>query len=80
MTSPKNFSREHLNQFQVFRNVLIDLIWELLRQCEVRNLGADEVLLEKDQSNSTMFLVLEGSLKVYLDEEHQREAVELGQG
>jgi CRP-like cAMP-binding protein len=60
--------------------VLIDLIWELLRQCEVRNLGADEVLLEKDQSNSTMFLVLEGSLKVYLDEEHQREAVELGQG
>lgn len=60
--------------------MLIDLIWELLRQCEVRNLGADEVLLEKDQSNSTMFLVLEGSLKVYLDEEHQREAVELGQG
>jgi|TARA_B110000881_G_scaffold186941_1_gene176017 CRP-like cAMP-binding protein len=80
MTSPKNFSREHLNQFQVFRNVLIDPIWELLRQCEVRNLGADEVLLEKNQSNSTMFLVLEGSLKVYLDEEHQREAVELGQG
>ena len=80
MTSPKNFSREHLNQFQVFRNVLIDPIWELLRQCEVRNLGADEVLLEKDQSNSTMFLVLEGSLKVYLDEEHKREAVELGQG
>lgn len=80
MTSPKNFSREHLNQFQVFRNVLIDPIWELLRQCEVRNLGADEVLLEKDQSNSTIFLVLEGSLKVYLDEEHQREAVELGQG
>lgn len=60
--------------------MLIDPIWELLRQCEVRNLGADEVLLEKDQSNSTMFLVLEGSLKVYLDEEHQREAVELGQG
>ena len=80
MTSPKNFSREHLNQFQVFRNVLIDPIWELLRQCEVRNLGADEVLLEKDQSNSTIFLVLEGSLKVYLDEEHQLEAVELGQG
>ena len=60
--------------------MLIDPIWELLRQCEVRNLGADEVLLEKDQSNSTLFLVLEGSLKVYLDEEHQREAVELGQG
>ena len=60
--------------------MLRDPIWELLRQCEVRNLGADEVLLEKDQSNSTMFLVLEGSLKVYLDEEHQREAVELGQG
>ena len=55
MTSPKNFSREHLNQFQVFRNVLIDPIWELLRQCEVRNFGADEVLLEKDQSNNTIF-------------------------
>ena len=80
MTSPKRFSREHLNQFQVFRNVLIDPIWELLRQCEVRNLSEGEVLLEKEQSNRTMFLVLGGSLKVYLDDEHQREAAELGQG
>jgi diguanylate cyclase (GGDEF)-like protein len=80
MTSPKKFSREHLNQFQVFRDVLIDPIWELLRQCEVRNLSEGEVLLEKDQSNRTMFLVLAGSLKVYLDDEHQREAAEVGQG
>ena len=80
MISPNKFSREHLNQFQVFRNVLIDSIWELLRKCEVRNLNQGEVLLEKDQSNRTMFLVLEGSLKVYLDDEYQREAAELGQG
>jgi diguanylate cyclase (GGDEF)-like protein len=80
MTSPKKFSREHLIQFQVFQDVLIDPIWELLRPCKVRNLSEGEVLLEKDQSNSTMFLVLAGSLKVYLDDEHQREAAEVGQG
>jgi len=80
MTSPEKFSREHLNQFQVFRDVLIDPIWELLRQCEVRNLSEGEVLLEKGQPNRTMFLVLAGSLKVYLDDEHQREAAELAQG
>tara|TARA_B110000858_G_scaffold198442_1_gene265100 strand:- start:68903 stop:69865 length:963 start_codon:yes stop_codon:yes gene_type:complete len=80
MTSSEQFSREHLNQFQVFRDVLIDPIWELLRQCEVRKLSEGEVLLKKDQSNRTMFLVLGGSLKVYLDDEHQREAAELGQG
>lgn len=80
MTSPEQFSRENLNQFPIFRNVLMDPIWELLRQCEVRNLSEGEVLLEKDQSNRTMFLVLGGTLKVYLDDEHQREAAELGLG
>ena len=80
MSAPEQFSREQLNQFQVFRNVLIDAICELLQQCEVRNLSRGEVLLEKDQSNSTMFLILSGSFKVYLDDEHQREAAEIGQG
>ncbi len=80
MTSPEQFSRDQLNQFQVFRDVLLDPIWELLRHCEVYNLSEGDVLLEKDQSNRTMFLILGGSLKIYLDDEHQREAAELGQG
>ena len=79
-TSSEQFTREHLDQFQVFRDVLIDPIWELLRQCEVRKLSEGEVLLEKGLSNRTMFFVLGGSLKVYLDDGHQREAAELGQG
>lgn len=49
MTSPQRFSREHLSQFQVFRNVLIDPVGELLRHCEVSNLSEGEVLLEKAQ-------------------------------
>ncbi|GJM14024.1 MAG: hypothetical protein DHS20C12_24270 [Pseudohongiella sp.] len=80
MTSSERLSREQLNQFQIFRDVLLDPIWELLRQCEVRDLRAGEVLLKKDQSNRTMFLVLGGSLKVYLGDDHQTEAAELGQG
>lgn len=80
LTSQEQFSRESLNRFQIFHHVLIDSIWEFLRQCEVRNLGDGEVLLERGQSNRTMFLVLEGSLKVYLDDDHQRETAELGQG
>jgi len=80
MPLPEQFFREHLNQYQVFRNVMIDPIWDLLRQCEVKNLSEGDVLLQKDQPNRTMFLVLGGLLKVYLDDEHQREAAELGQG
>lgn len=80
MNSTEPFSREHLSQFQIFRHVLIDSIWELLRQCEVQTLSEGEVLLEKDQPNRTMFLVLDGSLKVFLDDEHRRKAAELGAG
>ena len=58
MISPEKFSREQLSQFQVFRDVLLDPIWELLRHCEVHNLSDGEVLLEKGQSNRTTFLVL----------------------
>ena len=80
MTSPEQFSREHLYQFQVFRDVLIDPIWELLKNCEVSNLSEGEVLLKKNQFNRTMYFILGGSLKVYFDDEHQREAAELGRG
>lgn len=80
LASQALFSREQLNEFQIFRNVLIDSIWELLCKCEVRNLRDREVLLERGQSNRTMYMVLDGSLKVYLDDDHHREAAELGQG
>ncbi len=80
LASQAVFPREHLNQFQIFRNVLIDSVWELLCKCEVRKLDDQEVLLERGQSNRTMYLVLDGSLKVFLDDNHQREAAELGQG
>ncbi len=80
MNSPDQFTREQLNQFQLFRNVLLDPIWELLRQSEVRTLCEGEVLLQKNQPNCTMFLVLRGALKVYLDDDQQREAAELGPG
>ncbi len=80
MTSPLQFSREHLYQFQVFRDVSIDPIWELVRNCELSSLSEGDVLLKKDQPNRTMFFILAGSLKVYLDDEHQREAAEFGQG
>lgn len=80
MTPPEQFSREHLKQFEVFRDVAMDPVWELLSQCEVRSLADGDTLLEKDHSNRTMFLVLSGSLKVYLDDEFQRVAAELKQG
>lgn len=80
MTPPEKLSREHLKQFEVFRDVSMDPVWELLSECEVRKLGNGETLLEKDHSNRTMFLVLSGTLKVYLDDESQRVAAELRQG
>ncbi len=80
MTSPDQLSREHLHQFKVFLDVQMEPVWELLQHCEVRRLSDGESLLEKDHSNRTMFLVLGGTLKVYLDDEFQRVAAELGQG
>ena len=80
MTSSEQLSRENLKQFEVFHDVSMDPVWELLSQCEVRTLGDGETLLEKDHSNCTMFFVLSGILKVYLDDEFQRVAAELRQG
>ncbi len=80
MTSSANLTRENLDQFAIFHNVDVGPVWDLLRQCEVRTLGEGEVLLEKEQPNRTMFLILGGTLKVYLDNENKREAAELVQG
>ncbi len=80
MTSSASLTRENLNQFAIFHNVDVDPVWDLLRQCEVRTLGEGEALLEKEQPNRTMFLILSGTLKVYLDDANKQEAAELGQG
>lgn len=74
MTSPEQLSRENLKQFEVFRDVSMDPVWELLSQCEVRKLVDGETLLEKGHPNRTMFFVLSGTLKVYLDDEFERVA------
>lgn len=80
MTPSETFSREDLYQFQVFRDVIIEPIWELLQHCQLSSLSDGEVLLKKNQPNRTMFFILGGSLKVYLDDDYLREAAELGQG
>jgi len=61
MTPPETFSREHLYQFQVFRDVIIEPIWELLQNCQLSSLSDGEVLLKKNQPNRTMFFILGGS-------------------
>lgn len=53
--------------FHVLANVQLASAWNILSDCDVRELQAGEVLLAKDQANDTLFMVLGGTLEVHLE-------------
>jgi phosphoserine phosphatase RsbU/P len=51
----------------LFRGVAPEILGPLIRSCELRILAQGEVLLEFGQQNRSLFLLLDGQLKVLLD-------------
>lgn len=64
----------------VFRRMDMESVWPLLEDSEVRMLPDGGALLEMDQNNRTMYMVLSGRLKVFLDTHQQKEVAVLERG
>lgn len=60
-------TREELASLSLLRNVQLESVFDVLSQCEVRQLHSRDVLLHAGQENERLFVVLEGTLRVYLD-------------
>jgi diguanylate cyclase (GGDEF)-like protein len=59
---PKDLSHLH-----ILRRVAIEAVWGLLEECPVRKLETGEVLLAKNQTNQTMYMIISGRLRIHLE-------------
>ncbi len=58
-----------LTSFDLFKNVPLKLINEILPEYSVHTLPAGQHLVKKDLKNTALYLLLEGQVEIYLDEE-----------
>ncbi|MGZ8180961.1 MAG: diguanylate cyclase [Methylobacter sp.] len=58
-----------LTSFDLFKNVPIELINEILPEHPVCTLPAGRHLVKKDFNNTALYLLLEGEVEIYLDED-----------
>ncbi|MBF0220424.1 MAG: GGDEF domain-containing protein, partial [Gammaproteobacteria bacterium] len=70
---------EELRQTELFQNVSIAAIEQLLKQTEPRALAAGEVLLSPEQDNEYIYLLLSGTLSLHFDSSDSPEIRELPQ-
>lgn len=68
MSLPLNFTDyQHLENSSLFRSIRIENLAEQLRLCDVREVAADIRLLEPGAENNSIYILLGGELRVYLD-------------
>ncbi len=67
-------------RFFILQGVSPESVLGLLERCKVRELAEGDVLLASGQANSTMYMVLDGSLGVFLDAERQHRVTTLDAG
>ncbi len=60
--------REHLEHANLFANVSLESVEHLFERCHRLNLERGEHLLEAGAANSHLYLVLDGELRVYLND------------
>ena len=58
-----------LSQLRLFDRVDMDAVHHLLEECTIRELRPNEILIERDQENESLFLIIEGVLRIHLDTE-----------
>lgn len=69
-----------ISSLDLFRGVPYSAVEEVLAACPVRRFESDEVLLEPGQTNTEVFLVVEGRLRVHLDAMGSGNAIIIGVG
>ncbi len=65
---------------KLFRFVSTESIEGILQECRIRELAAGETLLEPDHANNLLYIVLSGSLNIYLRRERNEPVATLGIG
>lgn len=58
-----------LSPFNLFKNVSPDLVDKILPECAVITIPAGEHLIRKDFNNKALYLLVEGDVEIYLDEQ-----------
>lgn len=61
-------SAEALAEFSILKGVTLAAREDLIERAEVRSISPGEFLIRQGAANSTMYLLLSGSLSVYLDD------------
>ena len=58
-----------LSQLRLFDRVDFEAIQHLLMECSVMRLKSEQVLIKKDEENFSIYVLIEGRLRVYLDDD-----------
>ena len=58
---------EELQRLHMFQGVQLEPLQEQLDSCSVREIEAGETLIARGQTNSYLYLLIAGRLRVYLD-------------
>lgn len=69
-----------LERNELFRDIDLQSLYFILDECPVRSIASGEKLLEIGQKNSSLYLILEGELHVYLDSRDLTEHAVMGAG
>jgi len=77
MTIP---DRTLLERNKLFRDIGLESVEHILKDCQVITLKSGATLLEADQENTSLYLVLDGELRVYLNGRGQPVHALLGPG
>ena len=59
-------NRTLLERSKLFRNISLESVEHILKECQVITLKSGATLLEVGQKNNSLYLVLDGELRVYL--------------
>ncbi len=65
--------KDALARVQLFRDVELDSISQLINLCHFVTLDEDQLLLSPEQANDNVYVVLSGRLSVYIDVKDQRQ-------
>jgi diguanylate cyclase (GGDEF)-like protein len=60
-----------LTSFDLFKDVPLELINKILPEYAIHTIPAGQHLLKKDLNNTALYLLLEGEVEIYLDEENK---------
>lgn len=72
--------RDLFAKLDIFRNVPPESIEIYLERCSMRQLACSEVLLNPDETNDSIFVVVQGALSVHLDSRDNPPLTVLGPG